>query len=99
MAYRTDLLLDNNDLSIKNNDLMIVQSDNQHIIDTINACPGWWKQYFTDGVAILSYMKASNSQELQRSTQLQLQSDGYSASPSVSFDSLGNLILNANVTI
>ena len=96
---RIDLQLDNNDIVISNNDLQLVESDSQHIVDTLNACPGWWKENYTDGVEILKYLKAKNFQELEKNIKLQLQSDGYNANPSVSFDTNGNLIIDANVTI
>ena len=99
MANRIDLALNNNDLLVQNNDFVMVESDDQHIVDTINACPGWWKESFTDGVAVLSYLKAKGAQQtLSRSIKLNLQSDGYDASPIVNYDASGQLTINTNVT-
>jgi len=100
MAYRTDIKIDNNDIVIFNNDLVLVQSDDQHIADTINAAPGWWKQFPVDGVGILNYFKGRNvQQELARSIQINLQSDGYNSRPLISYDNSGNLIIDTNVTV
>ena len=57
MASRIDILLNNNDIVISNNDIFLTESDSQHIIDTINAFAGWWKENYTDGVGILQYLK------------------------------------------
>ena len=100
MAYRTDVQLNNNDIVIVNNDLVLAQSDEQHIVDTINACPGWWKENFADGVGIINYLKGKNViQELTRKMKLNLKSDGYIASPIISFDQYGTLQIQTNATI
>ncbi len=100
MASRIDIQLDNNDVVIINDDIVLVESDDQHAIDTINACPGWWKENFPDGVAIVSFLKARGvEQELSRSIKLNLQSDGYTSTPVVSFDNVGKLVIEANVSI
>jgi len=100
MDSRIDLKLDNNDVVIYNNDLVLVESDDQHIADTINAAPGWWKENPSDGVGVMKYFKGRNvQQELARSIQINLKSDGYNARPVISFDSSGNLIIDTNVTI
>lgn len=100
MAARIDIMLNNNDVVISNNDISLVESDDQHVVDTINACPGWWKENFTDGVSIMSYLKARGiQQQLQRSMKLNLQSDRYNVRPQVSYDSSGKLIIQTNVTI
>ena len=97
---RIDIKLYENDLVIVNDDLQLVESDEQHIADTINAAPGWWKENPTDGVGIMSYVKGKNiQQELARSIQLNLKSDGYNANPDISFDTNGNLIINTNVNL
>lgn len=96
---RFDLQLDNNDIVIQDSDLILAESDDQHIIDTINSCQGWWKESPTDGVAILSYLKGRNiQQELSRVTKIQLQSDGYNSSPKVGYDNTGKLILDPNIS-
>lgn len=100
MANRFDLMLSDNDLVVKNADLILAESDDQHIVDTINAAPGWWKESFPDGVGIMQYFKGRNvQQELQRSIKLNLQSDGYKSSPVISYDNSGKLIIEANVTV
>lgn len=99
MTYRTDIQLDNNDIVIANNDLILVQSDEQHIVDTINACPGWWKENFIDGVSIVSFLKARGvQQEVARSIKINLISDGYDAKPIISYDNTGQLVIDTNAT-
>ena len=97
---RTDILLTDNDIQITDNDLVIVESDEQHIADTINAVPGWWKENYPDGVAIMRYLKGRNvQQELSRSIKLQLTSDQYNARPIIGYDTAGNLQVDPNVTL
>lgn len=92
---RFDIQLLDNDLIIQNNDVVIGESDNQHIEDTINAGPGWWKENYIDGVNIRQYLKSKNFQEINRAITLNLQSDGYSASPIISSNN-GQLTINPN---
>jgi len=100
MESRIDIQLDDNDIVVSKNDLVLVESDIQHVVDTINANQGWWKENPTDGVGILKYFKGRNvQQELSRTMKLQLVSDGYSARPAISYDSNGQLIINPNVAI
>lgn len=100
MASRIDLKLFENDLVVFNDDFQLVESDEQHIADTINAAPGWWKENPTDGVGIMKFLKGKNvQQEAARAIQLNLQSDGYNSRPIVNFDSLGNLIIDTNVNV
>jgi hypothetical protein len=100
MATRIDLALNNNDTIIQDNDVLLAESDDQHIVDTINACPGWWKENFTDGVALLSYVKAKGIQQvLARSIKLNLQSDGYLSSPAISYNANGQLSISTNVQL
>lgn len=78
MADSQDIALLNNDLFIVDGDFAIAISDSQHIIDTINAFPGWWKENPSDGVGILSFENSSGQEQtLQRLVKIQLQSDGY----------------------
>ena len=100
MATRQDISLLNNHIYITNNDLVWVDSDEQHIADTINACAGWWKESFADGVGILTYLKGRNViPELTRSMNINLKSDKYNAKPIIAYDSTGTLIVDANVSI
>lgn len=98
---RTDIALENNDLVFKNNDFVYAISDTQHVIDTLNAFPGWWKEYPLDGVGLMSYMKSNTDiQALNRKIKIELESDGYKAmSPVVSLTSSGKLTINPNAEI
>jgi hypothetical protein len=99
MAVRYDIALVDNDILFQNGDMVTSQSDEQHIIDTIEAFPGWWKQYPLDGVGIMAYMKGpANSQEISKQIRMQLLNDGYNANnPTVKLDSNGQLTINPNV--
>jgi hypothetical protein len=95
MAVSTDIGLQNNDLIIEDGDFVIVESDVQHVSDTIAAFPGWWKENPADGVGILQYLKSSGREQvISRSIKIQLTSDGYKvASPEISITSDG-LVIN-----
>jgi hypothetical protein len=99
MAIRYDISLTNNDLYFKNGDLEIAESDMQHIIDTMAAFPGWWKEYPLDGVGVMAYSKgAANTQEINRKIGIELRSDGYNPrNASVNLSPSGELIINPNV--
>ena len=99
MENRIDIKLDDNDLLILNDDLVLVESDDQHIADTINAAPGWWKETPTEGVGIMKYLKGKNSQELSRAIQINLKADGYDSRPVISFNTNGKLTINPNVKL
>lgn len=101
MSPRYDIQLDGtNDLEVVNNDLVYDISDEQHIEDTINASPGWWKENFTDGVGIRSYLNSDGRQQvLARAIKIQLESDLYTVTnPVIQFDSNGRLIIQPNAT-
>lgn len=95
-----DIGLLGNDIGIQYGDLMIVESDTQHIADTLNAFPGWWKQYPADGVGVFQYLNSAGQQQaLKRSMQIQLTADGYKVSnPQVTIDATGHLTVNPNAT-
>jgi len=98
---RYDILFDDfGDAIIENSDLAYGVSDQQHIQDTINAYPGWWKENFSDGVGIRDYVNSSGqSQILSRIIGIQLKSDLYTVdSPKVFFDSSGKLIIQPNAS-
>jgi len=100
MENRIDIKLDDNDLLILNDDLVLVDSDDQHVTDTINAAPGWWKETPTEGVGIMKYLKGKgNSQDISRAIQINLKSDGYDSRPDISFDTNGKLTINPNVKL
>jgi len=96
---RTDLYLSENDIVVSNNDLSIVESDTQHVQDTINAHWGWWKEFWASGVGVSSYLKSKAQQELIRAIKIELEADGYNSSPIVSFSSNSNLTISPNVSI
>ncbi|HWB93507.1 MAG TPA: hypothetical protein VG605_16720 [Puia sp.] len=100
MARSQDIALEENDLLIDQGDLAISYSDEQHIADTMNAYPGWWKENPPDGVGLFSYTSsAGQEQALSRVLKLQLQSDGYQvANPQVKIDNSGKLNVNPNAT-
>ena len=97
---RYDLLY-NNGLVVEDNDLVWDKSDTQHIEDTINAAPGWWKENFTDGVNIRAYLNSSNQEQvLARSIKINLESDLYTVTnPKVYFTTDSQLIVEPNATI
>jgi len=100
MASRFDILLNDNDVVVTNNDVVLVESDDQHIADTINACPGWWKENPTDGVGVLRYLKGKNiQQELAKNIKLQLKADNYNSSPKVTYDNTQTLNIDTNVSL
>jgi hypothetical protein len=96
---RYDIALNNNSLVIQNADFVFAESDTQHVIDTINAFPGWWKENPLDGVGLMKYMKGpANTQEINRKIKLELSSDGYSSkAPTVTLTSSGELTINPNI--
>jgi hypothetical protein len=100
MANSYDIALINNDLYIdpSTGDFVFAESDEQHIVDTIAAFPGWWKENPTDGVGIMAYQNSSGQEQvLQRAIKIQLQSDGYQVNnPSVSRSEAGELVVNPN---
>lgn len=98
---RQDLALLDNDLLIQNNDFMIAESDVQHIDDTINAFPGWWKNYPEDGVGIFQYLNSiGTEQTIKKALIINLQSDGYFVNnPIIETDSSGKLNIIPNATI
>ena len=89
---------DNGVLEVVNNDLVWDQSDEQHIEDTINASPGWWKENFADGVGIRSYLNSDGQQQvLARAIKIQLQGDLYTVTnPVVQFGANGKLVIQPN---
>jgi hypothetical protein len=98
---RFDIQYNDSGLLVKDNDLVWDKSDTQHVEDTINAAPGWWKENFTDGVNIRSYLNSSGQEQvLARSIKIQLESDLYTVTnPKVAFDNNGKLIVQPNATI
>ncbi|QTE37468.1 hypothetical protein J3L18_30960 [Mucilaginibacter gossypii] len=102
MALNFDVALFNNDLYIdpSTGDFVFAESDEQHIIDTIAAFPGWWKENPADGVGLFQYENSSGQEQvLERSIKINLQGDGYQVNnPSVTRDASGNLVVQPNAT-
>ena len=98
---RHDLQKNDSGLIIKDSDVVWGESDTQHVEDTINAAPGWWKENFADGVNIRGYLNSSGQEQvLARKIKIQLESDLYTVvNPVVEFDSNGKLLINPNATI
>ena len=96
MSPRMDILIE-----VVNNDIQWVASDVQHVQDTINAAPGWWKESPSDGVNIRAYLNSSGQEQvLSRSISINLQSDLYIVTnPVVKFDSNGKLYISPNATL
>lgn len=95
-----DFALYGNDLYTQDGDFAIAESDSQHIADTLNSFPGWWKQYPADGVGVFYFFNsAGQEQTLKRKIMIQLQSDGYNVNnPEVSVSASGELSINPNAT-
>lgn len=102
MAQRTDFLINiNADLLIQNGDFVFGPSDEQHIQDTINAIPGWWKEFPIDGVAVITFLNSpGGGQELSRKIKIELENDGYKVNnPIIEFSPDGKLNIYPNATI
>lgn len=106
MASRNDILLEridgiNDDFIFSNGDFAIGESDEQHIQDTINAFPNWWKEYPLQGVGIRAWLGSpANIQEMTKTIRIQLQADGYTVTnPKVILNADGSLLINPNATI
>jgi hypothetical protein len=101
MAFNQDIALLNNDLVIIDGDFGVMFSDHQHIQDSINAFPGWWKEDPADGVGLQVYLGGSGvQQQLSRAIKIQLRSDGYNVNnPKVSYDENGKLIIDPHVEV
>jgi hypothetical protein len=99
MPVRYDYALSDNELVFKNGDLLIYESDTQHIVDTLNSFPGWWKEFPQDGVGLMQYTKSpAPLQEINRKVLVELESDGYKiAAPMVELSVDGKLSINPNV--
>lgn len=100
MASNLDIALFQNDLQIQDGDFVIGESDQQHVADTINAFPGWWKEFPADGVGVFAYLNsAGQEQTLARSIKINLTSDGYIVNnPSIQTSEAGLLTVNPNAT-
>jgi hypothetical protein len=97
---RYDMETKNGDVVIVNNDIVWVVSDEQHIQDTINAFPGWWKENFSDGVGVRNFLSsAGQEQTLARLIKIQLEADAYQVdNPQIQFQPGGQLFINPNAS-
>jgi hypothetical protein len=99
MANNQDIGLYKNDLYFTDDgDFAIQESDIQHVMDTIAAFPGWWKENPADGVGIFQYLNSAGQQQvLERALKLNLMSDGYkSDAVKTAIDNRGNLTVEPN---
>lgn len=94
----TDFLISNNDAVMVNGDFATGASDVQHVKDTINGAPGWFKEFPSDGVGITGYLNSGGQEQaIARSLKVNLESDGYDVNnPTVVYDGRGGLIINPN---
>ncbi len=97
MDSRFDISTD----EIVNNDIRWLPSDIQHVEDTINADPGWWKENPADGVGIRRFLNSDGQEQiLSRSISVQLRSDLYTVqNPEVRFEPDGTLFINPNAVL
>jgi hypothetical protein len=88
----------NGHLDISSGDIRIVPSDAQHVEDTINAFPGWWKQFPFEGFGVSAWLGGPGlTQEIQKGVRLNLSLDGYNAlNPKLAWNA-GKLIIDPNV--
>lgn len=98
---RYDVLYGESGLRVENNDLVYDKSDEQHIDDTINAAPGWWKENYPDGVDIRRFLNSSGQEQvLARKIKIELSSDLYkNCSPVINFAPNGHLTVKPNVVL
>lgn len=84
-----------------NNDIELYLSDEDHILDTIQASQGAYKEHPFDGVGIDMYINSSGQEQiLFREMGIQLRSDRYTVDcPELSYDTNGKLIINPNATL
>jgi hypothetical protein len=98
MAENKDIGLYKNEPFFKDGDFAVTFSDEQHVMDTIAAFPGWWKESPTEGVGLFSYLHSAGKQNtLKRSIKINLLADGYqSDAVSVVSDAAGNVKIVPN---
>ena len=100
MDLRYDIAIKENKLFIRDVDFVIAQSDQQHIIDTTAAFPGWWKEHPLDGVGILKYEQSpSTLPEISRKIRIELQSDEYIVNNPIVTIENGLLTVDPNIQI
>jgi hypothetical protein len=101
MAIRYDIALDNNELIFNNGDFVVAESDTQHVIDTLNAFSGWWKENPLDGVGVMGFTKSpADVQAINRKIRIEVESDGYAIkAPVVELSPSGELFINPNAEL
>jgi len=79
MAKVKDIILgDNAELMFRSGDLFIHESDDQHVLDILEASPGHYKQHPLLGVGIENRLNGPLDADFSRQIRLMLESDGYS---------------------
>lgn len=83
-----------------NNDIRFIDSDENHIEDTIQATKGSYKEYPNDGVNIQSYLNSQGQQQiLSRDIIVQLKSDLYTINNPIITITSDSISVNPNATI
>lgn len=100
MANRYDISLEPVAITTLN-DLPVIESDTDHIQDTIQANKGDYKENPLDGVSIQSYLNSSGQEStISRDIILQLKADGYrSNNPVIGFESDGQMNIEPNAVL
>jgi hypothetical protein len=98
-TVRKDFAIDS-DLIIRNGDYVFEESDNQHVIDSINSHAGWWKEFPLDGVGISDFSNSTGgAQQLARKIKIELKKDDYSVeNPVIEFSTDGKLNIYPNAS-
>lgn len=95
-----DVLFENGKLVISNSDVVWTDSDKQHIIDTINANLGSWKENPFDGVGIKNYLNGTNiGQKLSKKIRQELTKDQYTSTPVIRQNTDGTTVIYPNVIV
>jgi len=97
---RYDVKFVNHDLDLSTGDIEFDVSDIQHVEDTINAAPGWWKSNPTDGVNISADLSGPpDIQDKTKRIKQQLQIDGYRVgNPKITFNARGRMTINPDAS-
>jgi hypothetical protein len=92
MIFQDYQLDENGDLLIVNGDFVVGASDQQHVVDILQAFQGEYKEFSLLGVGFLSYLKSDNPNSAINSIKEHLQSDGYDVkNVKINKDANGNI--------
>lgn len=80
MIFQDYQLDEDGDLLIENGDFVVGPSDQQHIVDILQAFQGEYKQFPLLGANLMTLLKGENPNEAINIIKTQLQSDGYDVS-------------------